>query len=341
MWRRDANCFRAVTGQHPMTNRISRWFPNEPDTWLQSRETNLLLQDFNLSIVPHRDHGDAYELSVEGLSNNDVKEALSFRNSRDGPDSFVKTIASTLLTEHEAWLEVAYTPDDRNGIPFRSLLVHGVRRTATGNLIQESPVQDVSNHQPQQDTTQEPQITELDDERMVHICLPNEYPNQLLTKLTEELVETDTHDPLLSQWIMDGMIERNRDTPAIDSREASRTKRLRTVQAALPIGWTAREIYYGSASHLTEYYYFWRELRFLHFRSSMRERAEEGLIKVLNLAGAECGFKLSVVARGLYTPSEVEEIIREYATGKVTLTTVSDIIFERAESPYSRERQLF
>ena len=84
---------------------------------------------------------------------------------------------------------------------------------------------------------------------------------------------------------MEKMTGQRRNAPAFDSGEATRTQRLRIAQATLPIGWTAREIYYGENRHLGDYYYYWRELRFLHFRSSIRERAEKALQQVLTFAG--------------------------------------------------------
>lgn len=89
-----------------MTGRTSRWFPHEPGVWLHSRETHLLLEDFNLHLVPHRNRRDAYELSVQGISDSMVNDALSLWNRGRGAESFVSAVASTLLTERESWLEV-------------------------------------------------------------------------------------------------------------------------------------------------------------------------------------------------------------------------------------------
>ena len=41
-----------------MTSRTSRWFPHEPKMWLHSTQTYLLLEDFNLYVVPHRNKGE-------------------------------------------------------------------------------------------------------------------------------------------------------------------------------------------------------------------------------------------------------------------------------------------
>ena len=326
-----------------MTSRSSRWFPHEPKMWLHSAQTYLLLEDFNLYVVPHRNKGDAYELSVQGISSSQIKEALSLWNSGRGADSFVSAVASTLLTEHEACLEVIFKPDDRDGLPFRPLLVHGVRKTATGSLIQEVPTLESSgspNHPHQVDPDRQFQTIELDEGCIVHVCLPDKYPSGLLKKLVEDLVKVDANDNIMPPWVMKKMTGQRRNAPTFDSGEATRTQRLRIAQATLPIGWTAREIYYGENRYLGDYYYYWRELRFLHFRSSIRERAEKALQQVLTFAGEKCSFEAHVTARGLYTPTEIEEIIKKYEAGDIPLSAVNDIIFESANSAQYRERLL-
>ena len=329
-----------------MTSRNSRWFLHEPKMWLNSPQTYLLLDDFNLHLVPHRSEGDAYELSVcapKGISSGRIKEAISLWDNSTGADSFVSALASTLLTEHEAWLEVIFKPDDRDGLPFRPLLVHGVRKTATGNLIQEMPTLESTgslDYPHQGGAERQIETIELDERRMVHACLPAKYSSKLLKKLVEDLVEVDTNDILTSPWVIEKMTEQRGNAPAFDPSEATRTQRLRIAQAALPIGWTAREIYYGENRHLGEYYYYWRELRFLHFRSSMRERAEGALRKVLTLAGEECGFEAYVTARGLFTPTEVEGIISEYEAGEIPFSKMNDIIYESDSSEKLNERVL-
>ncbi len=280
--------------------------------------------------------GGAYELSAQGISGSQIKKALSLWDNGRGTDSFVSSVATTLLTEHEAWLEVVFTPDDRDGLPFRPVLVHGVRKTTNGNLIQEIPTAESpgSPNYPHLETV------ELDDKCMVHVYLPEKYPSGLLKRLVEDLVEVDVNDNLMPQWAMEKMTGQRRNTPAFDFSEATRTQRLRILQATLPIGWAAREIYYGENRNLGDYYFYWRELRFLHFRSSMRERAEKALQQVLAIAGERCDFKARVTARGLYTPTEVEEVIKRYEAGDIPLSAVNDIIFENANGTQISERIL-
>ena len=175
---------------------------------------------------------------------------------------------------------------------------------------------------------------------MVHTCLPDKYPSRLIGKIVEDLAEIDLNYNMMPTWVMEQMTGQRRNAPAFDSGEATRTQRLRIAQATLPIGWTAREIYYGENRHLGDYYYYWRELRFLHFRSSIRERAEKALQQVLTFAGEKCSFEAQVTARGLYTPAEVEEIIEKYESGNIPFSVVTNIIFESANSAQYRERLL-
>ena len=176
---------------------------------------------------------------------------------------------------------------------------------------------------------------------MVHVHLPDKYPSKLLEKIIADLVGVDSNYNLSPPWFMEQITGQRKDAPAFDSGEASRTQRLRVAQATVPIGWAARENHYGENRYLGDYYYYWRELRFLHFRSSMRERAEQALRQVLTVAGAKCGFDAHVTARGMYTPVEVEEIIEKYEAGNIPFSAMTDIIFERPNSTQSSERLLF
>ena len=296
--------------------------------WVRSRETGLLLEDFNNGIVPYRTEGDAYQLSTDGIERRRVQEALKLWGHRDGPDGFVSSVASSLLTDHEVWIEVIFDEDDHNPLPFTLLQARGVRRTANGKLIQERPKLNEGTHEYRDIVDSELEQVELDTQRMVNASLPDRYPSPMLAKIVVELVEADASYDLTPSWAMEKMVGQRRNAPSYDPTEANRTNRLRIAQVTLPIGWTACEIYYGNNRSLGDYYYFWRELRFLHFRSSMRESAEEALRQVLTLAGARCGFKASVNASGLYTPLEVEEMINKFEIGEIPFSALTDIIFE-------------
>ena len=198
-------------------------------------------------------------------------------------------------------------------------LSHGLTGTATGEFSQ----------------------IELDPKRMVQVSLPNQYPSQLLTKVIKDLIEVDATFSLMPSWVEEQMSGQRRDIPRYDFNEASRTERLRIAQAALPIGWSAREILYANYRHLGEYYINWRELKFLHFRASMREQAEGALHQVLTIAGAKCGFEASAKAYGLFIPTEVETIIHKYEAGEIPFSQLAAIIYERSDNPFAKERPLF
>ena len=320
-----------------MTSRVSRLFPSEPKMWLRSRETHLLLEDFNRRVVPYRD-GGAYQLSTDGIERRRVQEALKLWGHRRGPDGFVSAVASRLLTDHEVWIEVVFDEDNRNLTPFSLLQAPGVRRTANGKLIQERPKLKEGTQEYRDIAGYELEQVELDAERMVNASLPDRYPSRMLAKIVVELVEADASYDLMPSWAMEKTVGQRRNAPSYDPAEANRTNRLRIAQITLPIGWTAREIYYGNNRSLGDYYYYWRELRFLHFRSSMREGAEEALRQVLTLAGAMCGFEASVNTSGLYTPLEVEDVISKFEVGKIPFSALTDIILEKTDSACSRQR---
>ena len=300
----------------------------------------MLLEDFNRGVVPYRAEGRAYQLSTDGIEHRRVQGSLKLWGNRDGPDGFVRAVASSLLTNHEVWIEVIFDEDDSNPLPFTLLQASEVRRTANGKLIQEQPKLNEWTHEYRDIAESEIEQVELDTQRMVNASLPGRYPSQMLAKIVVELVEADDNYDLMPSWAMKKMVGQRRNAPSYDPAEANRTNRLRIAQVTLPIGWTAREILYGNNRSLGDYYYFWRELRFLHFRLSMRESAEEALRQILTLAGARCGFKASVTASGLHTPLEVEDIIRKFEAGEVPFSALSDITFERVDGVCSRQRHV-
>ena len=313
-----------------MTGRTSRWFPTEPDMRLYSTEPHLLLEDFNIKIVPYRHGGNTYELSTQGISSVHVKNALRLWENRNGLDDFIEAVASSLLTDHIVWLEVVFDCEPQDHSPFRVVQANGVIKTARDKLIQTPPAIPSHRHRCGNKTGHVDQAIELDKDRMVHVGLPKKYSSDMLRKMVEDLVDADSHYTLMPPWVKEQLSGQRRNIPAFDVNESNRTRRLRIAQATLPIGWPARDTYYRENRIMSEYYHFWRELRFLHFRASMREQAEKALQQVLNIAGSHCGFEASVTAHNLYTPSKVEEIIKDFEAGKIPFSEVVEITFENA-----------
>ena len=322
-----------------MIGRSSHWFIREPEDWVWSPEARLMLEDFDLQVVPYRMDGDAYRLSAQGISLTDVNRSLELGQRGDGVDGFVRTVANDLITYHEVWLEITFG-DDEHGHPFfRVFPVYGVKQESSGRLVQRVPVRNRPNL-PGNDQSNQTVEIELDTERIIGASLPDDYPGILMTEVVNRLVEARTSFALLPNWVKEQMAGHRQDAPHYDSEAAIRTERLRIIQAASPIGWTAREIYYGDGRHLGDYYYYWRELWFLHFRSSLRACAEEMLRRVLTLAGSRCGFTTQATAVGLYLPTEVEALISRFEAGEIAFTSINDIIFENADSPFAVERQV-
>ena len=315
-----------------MTGFRSRWFPLEPENWITSFETDLLLQDFQLHVVPYRRRPAAYRLSVSGASPDQLNQSLSLDRDKPRPDGFLRSVATRLLTHHEVWIEVAFGGENRDGTPFRLLAVEGVKRTQNGNLVQELPSRDKLPDW-YGDGDGWGQEVELDIDRMVHITLPASYPSGLLKQVVRGL-------SLVRPAVLPPRFRTRSVDQLVDANEAMRTERLSVSQAALPIGWTARESSYGQYRQMNDYYFHLRELRFLLFRSSMRARAEDALRDVLTLAGKRCRFAATVTAYGVHTPAEVEGFIRDFEEGKLTFSAVREVIFETGKDEYSRTRSV-
>ena len=316
-----------------MTGRRSRWFPSdaEPRRWISSTETDFLFQDFHNHIVPYRHGPDPYGLSTEGIPAQQVEAALSLGDYAWRLEGFLRAVASRLLTHHEVWLEVTFEDGNGNRTPFQVCEVDGVRQTEEGNLIQELPsLHELPDWSWDRGDDEWEEEVELDADRMVQVRLPDAYSSHLLMQVVRDLAEVDTN--MIPARVIEQLTGQRQDAPAFDASEAYRTERLRILQAALPIGWTAREIFFGSGRQVSDYYHYWRELRFLHFRASMRTRAEEALRQVLTLACERCGFAASVTAHGLYAPHEVQELIRKFEAGEFAFAEMHDLISEKANN---------
>ncbi len=320
-----------------MIRGLSHRVFSQPKCWIPSAQTDLLYQDFSNRVVPYRHDPKAYALSAEGVSPRQIEECLTLGRHGWKLDGFLRRVASSLLTRHEVWLEVAFGDVGRDGAPFAVFEVDGVSRASAGHLVQAPPNRDELPDSVRWDGSWEKEI-ELDAARMVHVSLPAAYASETLFQVVHDLAEIDSS--LLPPWAMAQMAGQRPDAPRFDVKEADRTERLRIAQAALPIGWTARETFFAPNTRTTDYYRSWRELRFLHFRSSMRARAEGALRRVLVIAGKECGFTASVMAHGVYTPDEVQGFIQRFEAGHLTLSTVSDIQFERVADPQEGVRRV-
>ena len=324
-----------------MTDRRSRWFPSdaEPKTWPSSTETHLLFQDFHNHIVPYRHGPDAYGLSTEGIPAQQVEAALNLGDYAWELDGFLRAVTSRLLTHHEVWLEVTFEDGNGDRTPFQVWEVDGVRQTKEGNLIQELPsLDELADWSWDRGDDEWEEEIELDADRMVQVLPPDAYPSHVLMQVVHDLAEVDTN--MIPARVIEQLTGQHQDAPAFNASEAYRTERLRILQAALPIGWTAREIFLGADMRVSGYYHYWRELRFLHFRASMRERAEEALRQVLTLACERCGFAASVTAHGLYAPHEVQELIRKFEAGEFAFAEMHDLIFEKANNTQAEQRRM-
>ena len=310
---------------------FERWSPS-------SGSERMLYRDFSTRIVPYRSRSDAYAMSAEGMPVPSIENSLTLRY--EGVDDFVRRTALELLAGYGAWLEVvADDGDEREGLPpgFRLFAADGVRRTATGALVQDVLAPEDLPPGYRHEGAWEPEV-ELDAERMVQVSLPGEYPATMLAQVFGDLAAIGAEG--VPDWLMQRMAEPTTGAAAVDIGEFHRTQRLGILQAASPIGWTARDALYGRHGQLGKYYRLWRELKFLHFIASMRASAEEALRRVLAFAGARCGFSASVTAHGVHTPHEVEEVMRGFEAGELPLSEAERIAYESlgdGEQPMPRQ----
>ena len=295
-------------------------------------QTHLLEQDYSNHVVPHLNGGEAYRLRVHGTTRQAVYTALSIdRGARGSPGGFIRTVAPLLLVDREAWLEVAFSTEEESTRQFQVYIVNGVHKEPSGRVTQALPPrEELPDWYPEDEAWG--QAVELDPDRMIHIPMPEVYPKELIESVISELDEISTFPT--PDWALRQMIGQYPGAPRFDHAEANRIERLRILEASSSIGWTARETFLSPASRVMSYYYYLlRELRFLHFVASMRERAEVGLVQVLQIAGERCGFSADVTAHGVITPAEVCEIIGAFESGSLSFAAVREIKYQTGVYP--------
>lgn len=322
-----------------MDERRSRLLPPRDDGQFSSYYWRMLSEDTYRQAVPYRSGPDAYVLTVEGAQAYDVERALSLSHHESGMDNFVRHIASGLLSQPEVWLEVWFTDSVEPENKFGVCEVQGVKRKPNGGLAQVLPPASELPDWIVIDERWENEI-DLDAARMIRIRTPEAYPADTLRGIMQEV--SGMRIAHLPDWVTAQMDGQRTSAPRFDVAEASRTERLRVAQITSPIGWTAREWIFGSGDSRTmsEYYRRWRELQFLHFVASLRERAEDALRQTLTLAGDRCGFVASVVSNDVCTPDEVSEITRLFEDGDLPFEVVDDIILQQAGAADIGRRQV-
>ena len=313
-----------------MTWRQTRPIPAAAKAGLRGQPFRLY-EDFHNRVMPSRSRSSgAYRLSSEGESSQRIVNSLCLRPEyRPQLDHFLEYVALKLFTHFEVWIEVGF-PDDDGATPFAVYDANGIQRTTSGGLIQALPSKPTADEAPEWVRAFSGWGTniELDEERMVHVTMPEAYPEKVFSKVVKDLSEVATN--VARPWVLEELRSQKPGGPRFDIGEADRTERLRILQATLPIGWAAREGILGEQTRISHYYDLWRQLRFLHFRASMRQRAEEALRDVLTIASERCVFSVEVCAHGIYTPKDVQAIIKRFEAGELDIESAWDIIYERA-----------
>ena len=182
----------------------------------------------------YRDNGEA---GVKAQGHQAVYSSLSIDPNARGLDGFIQTVASLLLIDSEAWLEVAFCSEEESTTQFQMHIVSGVHQEPAGRITQDLPHRDeLPDWYPGDEAWG--QTVELDPDLMVHISLPGGYPSGLIEPVISELAKISISPT--PDWALRQMIGQYPGTPRFDHAEAYQVERLRILEVASPIGWTAR-----------------------------------------------------------------------------------------------------
>ncbi|RJQ08845.1 MAG: hypothetical protein C4558_07255 [Dehalococcoidia bacterium] len=276
-----------------------------------------------------------------------LEESLSLSYQDSGADDFVRDVARRLFVDHEVWIELAVdagrAPEPRRGGMTRERLfevaiVHGLAEDpVSGRKRQVLPrAEDIPPHY----SIDYGGVTDVDlsAARLIHVELPSRYSGDELDEMFRELGAIP--EKLTPDWVDAKWMGMDADAPTFDVQEHIRLRDLLALQATHTIGWTAREIFMGDRRVLNDYAHFERELRFLHFRASLRAQAEEALVQVLGDAAAVLGLPLEAYADGVLTPAQVEDALDRFRRGALPFSEVSDLMFEKGNVERMESRRL-
>lgn len=318
-----------------MSKRRSYWIPVSGRNYPSGIESHLLYQDVSNAAVPYRSgRQDAYRLIVDPV---DLKwaidESLALSSKGRGTDTFIRDLIRQLFADHEVWIEVATDLEPggrslggRRQRVFEVAIVHSLHvdpETGRKTQILPQPSEIDALYSIDYGGLSEVDLT---DAHLVKVELPPAYPADCLDGVLTGL--TRIPEKLTPDWLDRSWLGLEPDAPAFDVGEHIRLRDLQKLQATAPIGWTAKDLY-KSERRLNEYAYYERELRFLHFRTSLRMQAESGLVAVLQEASAALDFSVELYADGLVTPEQVDRKLDEFRAGNLPFAQVHDWLFEQ------------
>ena len=297
----------------------------------------MLREDVGRGVVPYGHRGEVYTLSGDSAARHQLLAALELVERHGDIDDFVRTVAILLFDSREVWIEVFVDDDPKDDAPFGVARVSNVILGPGHQILQRLPPKEALPEWFTPDDQWGNEI-ELDRDRVVRVTLPNEYSRKDLTTVDRGLDAM----PLMTSpaWIMEQPSGQISGGPVFDVKEAARTDRLAVLQAALPIGWPARETLMSSDRNINEYYNLLRELRFLHFLVSLRVEAEAALRNVLMIAHDLCGISAEVTSYDLCTPADISEYIRQFEAGELSFSKVRDIVFQRPGTAKDAQRRI-
>ena len=320
-----------------MSSRLSLPVPIRSSPRVPNAVTHMLHEDVHRGVVPYGRQGQVYTVAGASSLGRGYIDALRLNGGYGDIDDFVRTVGFWLFDEHEVWIEVFAQDEPEGDAPFAIAPVSNVAVRRNGRVFQELPPREVLAEWVQSDDRWGKRIA-LDRDRLVRVTLPKDYADKRLVGVERDLAAI----PLLTSpdWFMEQVSGQSTDGPAFDFSEAARTDRLAVLQAALPIGWSGREVLMSTDRNINDYYLNLRELRFLHFLASLREKAEGALREVLTIGRSLSGVTAEVTALDLCTPADISRYIHQFEAGELSFSKVTDIIYQEPGLARVERRQV-
>jgi hypothetical protein len=290
-----------------------------PRIYGDTHYSRMLVEDVSNGLMPFRTHGgeeinasiepankDAERIVSEGLGRGDYH-----RDLLGAVSDFLRDAVQTLLAFGEAPYELVYysEPETDKIVGFDvSFIAPWTLKRAGRDWVQTIP-KDYSRR------LKTPARIELPSESVVQLCLPTPISHYFARMMKDlDVLGEDLYPHF-------GIPTPGSTSPDIgfEFSEWHKCHQIAMAQATKECGWSGRSLF---SSHITEFYLFYRFLKFEQFKLDLRNSLLSQLNEFLPIVGNQIGFSGQVVIRGLPDAAQLEQSMRDLESGAVSFADV-------------------
>jgi len=286
--------------------------------------SGLLSEDLKFVIPYENDSVASLNLSPLGdhqaPNSQMIAEALSGERRatpHNAIETFIRQMAPRLVFSKEVWVELEYIYDNQfDDTTPRAFFIRMIPPGTVEVKRNGVPIQYVPSDRTPLTDKKGRSYVELERSNLFAFTLSDELskstkPVTDFLRISEREQEDAREMELLSQAA-------SGDT-TLDLSEHLKQKGDIVNRAMSPIGWDVRRLYSGNQ---LESFQSWRQLKFLRFKVTLRNRILADLNALINQAGQDFGFQANIELSGLPTVLEVDAAMSDFENGRKSASAV-------------------